>query len=98
MYKRQYKDRIQSKLKKIENRNEEEERLRLAMDGSWDAYMREAEKLSKARKNISKGLEKNIISELKSLGMGKVQFKVDIQTSKKYADSSGCLLYTSRCV
>lgn len=84
-----YKDRIQSKLKKIENRNEEEERLRLAMDGSWDAYMREAEKLSKARKNISKGLEKNIISELKSLGMGKVQFKVDIQTSKKYADSSG---------
>ncbi|MCR1898006.1 DNA repair protein RecN [Irregularibacter muris] len=84
-----YKQEQQKKLLRIENKNDEIEKLQMNMKKCWQDYITVSQKLSSTRHIIAKQLEDNIIKELRSLGMEKAQFKVNIQTSEKYASDNG---------
>ena len=85
----EYKEILQSKLSKLENKNQEIENLQKKIDKSWKSYREAAQNLSNKRRKIAVLLEKNIIKELKDLGMKKVQFKVDIQISEEFSSEKG---------
>lgn len=84
-----YRKTLQSKLSKLENKNQEIEHLQKKIDKGWKSYREAAKNLSNKRKKIAAFLETNIIKELKDLGMKKVQFKVDIQTSEEFSSERG---------
>lgn len=84
-----YKELLQSKLLKLENRKQEIEELKKKIEINWNLYKKSALNLSNMRKEIASLLEKKIEKELKELGMKKVQFKIDIQTSEKYLSEKG---------
>lgn len=84
-----YKDELKNKLSRIENKTEEENKLKKEIENHWTSYLEYSKKLTAIRKKIAKKLEKNIIKELNELGMDKVQFKVDIQTSEKHSNEDG---------
>lgn len=84
-----YKENLKIKLEKIENKGEEEEKLRLEIEENWSEYSRVADELTSLRKNIGKDLESSIIRELKDLGMKKAKFKIDIQSGENYSSVNG---------
>jgi DNA repair protein RecN (Recombination protein N) len=84
-----YKENIKTKLFKIENKNEEIEKLKIEIENNWQLYLKAANELSKIRLVIARKLEKKIIKELQDLGMKKIKFKVDIQNSEEYSSING---------
>lgn len=85
----EYKETLELKLSKIENKDYEVEALRDEIKRKWQSYIEVANDLSQKRKDIALQLEKNIIKELQDLGMNKVQFKINIKTSQEYANGNG---------
>ena len=84
-----YRENLKIKLDKIENKGEEENRLRQEIEDNWYLYMAAANELTKLRINIAKELENKIISELNDLGMKKARFKIDIESHEKHSSIYG---------
>ncbi|MBP5327313.1 MAG: DNA repair protein RecN [Bacteroidales bacterium] len=60
-----------------------------AVDKAYKILQRQASKLTSARKEAAKNLEKDIIPLLGDLGMGNATLKADIEPSANYSSSGG---------
>ncbi|MCW8898882.1 MAG: DNA repair protein RecN [Flavobacteriales bacterium] len=70
-------NKLENQLNDINSAEEKLKHLKQAIEKSKAALLIVAEKLSAKRKSIFKALEKNIIDNLKGLGMGDASFKIE---------------------
>jgi len=79
-------EQLKNELNIIDNGEGKIEELQKAVDSQKKACTLLAEKLSKARQDASKKIEKEMVSKLKPLGLPNVKFKVDINKKEISAD------------
>lgn len=76
---------LENQLNDINSAEEKLEQLKQALENSKKTLLNIAEKLSAKRKNSFKALEKNIIDNLKELGMEDASFKIEHQVNREFA-------------
>lgn len=76
---------LENQLNDINSAEEKLEQLKQAIEKSKVKLLDVAEKLSTKRKSIFKALEKNIIENLKELGMGDASFKIEHHIIKDFS-------------
>jgi len=79
-------EQLKNELNIIDNGEGKIEELQAAVDSQKKKCTLLAEKLSKARHDASKKIEKEMVSKLKPLGLPNVKFKVDINKKEISAD------------
>lgn len=82
----EYRDKIYKELELYENSKEEIERLNNAITQQKSELQDLSLKLSKLRKEAALSLERELVTVLKELNMGKTSFKVDIKQVKDSDD------------
>ena len=78
-------DELENQLNDINSAEEKLEQLKQALENSKKTLLNIAEKLSTKRKSSFKALEKNIIDNLKELGMEDASFKIEHQVNREFA-------------
>ncbi len=76
---------LENQLNDINSAEEKLDQLKQAIEKSKTTLLGIAEKLSAKRKTIFKALEKNIIGNLKELGMEDASFTIEHQVNKEFA-------------
>lgn len=80
-------NKLENQLNDINSAEEKLERLKQAIENSKKTLLNVAEKLSTKRKSSFKALEKNIVGNLKELGMGDASFKIEHHINNDFAST-----------
>lgn len=80
-------NKLENQLNDINSAEEKLERLKQAIENSKKTLLNVAEKLSAKRKSSFNALEKNIIDNLKELGMGDASFKIEHHINNDFAST-----------